>query len=201
MMMMIVMNRLIDRGVAFSNSSLFKYCRSHAEKYLSFRAVRIFFGVILYFIVGCIVYNYFEGWDTIAAFKFSFVTMSTVGYGYLIPSSDNCRIFTIFYMLFGIYFVFCTISTSLTERFDALIEYAKKTTAIETDEIGHNLNRNRLILLALVVAQILVVIIGAVIFNYLQPQWSFISSIYFAVETSTVSVVFFYNKLYILTKY
>ena len=192
---MIVMNRLIDRGVTFSNSSLFKYCRSHAEKYIPFRAVRIFFCVILYFIVGCIVYNYFEGWDALTTIKFSFVTMSTVGYGYLSPSSDNCRIFTIFYMLFGVYFVFCTISTCLTERFDALIEYAKKTIAIETDEIGHNLNRNRLILLALIVAQILVVIIGAVIFNYLQPQWSFISSIYFAVETSTVSLLLKVHRL------
>ena len=181
------MKILFDR-VAFITSSLISCCRAYAEKNISFRAVKLSCGIFLYFTIGCIVYNYFEGWDIITALNFSFVTISTVGYGYESPTSDNSRIFTIFYMLFGIYFIFCTISELLTKRFDALIEYAKKTSIVGTDEVGSSLRRNRLILLALIVAQIVVVIIGALIFKYLEPDWSLAASIYFAIETSTVSV-------------
>ena len=166
--------------------SLITYIRSFAQKKIFFRAVR-FVCTVLYFTVGCIAYNYLEGWDTVTALNFSFVTISTVGYGYQSPTNDSSRIFTIFYLLFGIYFIFITISERLTKRFDALVEYAKKTSSAETDQIGSSLKRNRHILLALILAQIVCVFVGALIFNFLQPDWSFISSVYFAIETSTVS--------------
>ena len=40
------------------------------------------------------------------ALFFSVVTMTTVGYGDLAPTSNGSRFFTCFYMLFGVVFIF-----------------------------------------------------------------------------------------------
>ena len=56
-----------------------------------------------YVLLGCLVYGQLEpDWTTIDAFYFAMMTMSTVGYGDISPTSDGSRVFTIFMILFGI---------------------------------------------------------------------------------------------------
>lgn len=57
---------------------------------------------------GCL-----EPWTWIDALYFCVVTISTVGYGDLSPSTNGSRVFTCFYIFFGIVFVFARVAASL----------------------------------------------------------------------------------------
>jgi len=50
---------------------------------------------------GTIVYKFLEDWTWIQSFYFSVVTMTTVGYGDFVPSTEISRLFTSFFILTG----------------------------------------------------------------------------------------------------
>jgi voltage-gated potassium channel len=52
--------------------------------------------------VGTIVYSILEHWSPLDSLYFSVVTLATVGYGDLHPTTDLAKIFTIGYILTGI---------------------------------------------------------------------------------------------------
>ena len=52
--------------------------------------------------VGTIVYSILEGWSLLDSLYFSVVTLATVGYGDLTPTTDIAKLFTIGYILTGI---------------------------------------------------------------------------------------------------
>ena len=52
--------------------------------------------------VGTIVYSFLEGWSLINSLYFSVVTLATVGYGDLHPTTDAAKLFTVGYILAGI---------------------------------------------------------------------------------------------------
>jgi hypothetical protein len=69
--------------------------------------------VALYISLGMLCYSYLERdqetgelWTPVEALYFSVTTISTVGYGDYAPSTDESRIFTAFYMIFGVAVVF-----------------------------------------------------------------------------------------------
>jgi voltage-gated potassium channel Kch len=47
-------------------------------------------------------YHLLEGWNLIDSLYFSVITLATVGYGDLVPTTPIARIFTIFYVINGI---------------------------------------------------------------------------------------------------
>lgn len=53
-------------------------------------------------VIGTVVYHFLEGWSWIASFYFSACTITTVGYGDLVPTTDASRLFTAFYALVGV---------------------------------------------------------------------------------------------------
>jgi voltage-gated potassium channel len=53
-------------------------------------------------LTGTVFYWRFEDWSFIQSLYFSVVTLTTVGYGDLTPTSDGTRIFTIIYILTGL---------------------------------------------------------------------------------------------------
>lgn len=53
-------------------------------------------------LTGTLFYWRFEDWTIIQALYFSVVTLTTVGYGDLTPTSDGTQIFTIIYILTGL---------------------------------------------------------------------------------------------------
>ena len=59
---------------------------------------------ILLFIIlfGGVIYSYIENWSLLDGIYFSAVTVSTLGYGDLVPKTDLGKIFTIIYSLSGI---------------------------------------------------------------------------------------------------
>lgn len=52
--------------------------------------------------LGTFVFHRMEGWTRIQAFYFAVVSITTVGYGDLTPSTDACRLFTSIYILIGV---------------------------------------------------------------------------------------------------
>lgn len=65
-----------------------------------FRGILLLVGVIL--LMGTLFYALVEDWSLIDAFYFSVITLTTVGYGDLAPTTPGSRLFTAFYILIGI---------------------------------------------------------------------------------------------------
>lgn len=52
--------------------------------------------------VGTLMYRWMEGWGWVDSLYFSVVTLTTVGYGDLSPTSPGSKLFTVFYIIGGI---------------------------------------------------------------------------------------------------
>ena len=64
------------------------------------KALPVVVGVLL--VSGTIFYWAAEDWSLVQSLYFSVVTLTTVGYGDLTPTSDYARIFTIIYIFIGV---------------------------------------------------------------------------------------------------
>ena len=53
-------------------------------------------------LVGVLVYHWLEGWSYLDALYFCVVSLATVGYGDLTPTTPLARLFTIVYLINGI---------------------------------------------------------------------------------------------------
>ncbi len=62
----------------------------------------LFFVLVILLIGATFFYTQIEDWTTIDAFYFSVMTMSTVGYGDLVPTTTIGKIFTIIYTFLSI---------------------------------------------------------------------------------------------------
>lgn len=52
--------------------------------------------------VGTVVYHFLEGWSFLDSLYFSVVTLATVGFGDLTPTTDLAKLFTVGYITVGI---------------------------------------------------------------------------------------------------
>ena len=57
---------------------------------------------ILFLVGGTFYYNAEENWSYTDSFYFSTITLTTIGYGDLHPTTDNSKMFTSFYTLLGV---------------------------------------------------------------------------------------------------
>ena len=69
-------------------------------------------------LTGTIFYWRFEDWTFVESLYFSIVTLTTVGYGDLAPTTAGTQIFTIFYILTGIG-VFVALLASIAQQYIA----------------------------------------------------------------------------------
>jgi len=58
--------------------------------------------LVSWWLCGSAIFMTLEGWDYLDAFYFSFITLSTIGYGDFYPTSAGGMIFLIFYILSGL---------------------------------------------------------------------------------------------------
>jgi voltage-gated potassium channel Kch len=67
-------------------------------------------------LTGTLFYWRFEDWTVVESLYFSIVTLTTVGYGDLHPTTAGTQIFTIFYILTGIG-VFVALLASVAQQY------------------------------------------------------------------------------------
>jgi hypothetical protein len=57
---------------------------------------------VLVISIGVVFYVRVEGWSLLDAIYFCIVTLGTVGFGDITPTTDLGKVFTIFYVIFGL---------------------------------------------------------------------------------------------------
>lgn len=58
--------------------------------------------VVVLLASGTLFYWRFEGWSVVDSLYFSVITLTTVGYGDLAPTTPSSKVFTIVYILLGL---------------------------------------------------------------------------------------------------
>ena len=80
-----------------------KQTQQKATNFWRSNKISILGAIIVFFvIIGTLFMIYIEGYDWASAFEWNFVTLSTVGYGDVTPATNGGKVFTIFYIIFGV---------------------------------------------------------------------------------------------------
>ncbi len=66
---------------------------------------------------GAYTYHFSEGWPLLDSFYFVVVTITTIGYGDLVPSTSVGKLFTMFFSFFGIAMAFYFVGVIGTNLF------------------------------------------------------------------------------------
>ena len=61
--------------------------------------------------IGTVFYTRVEGWRALDAVYFTVVTLTTIGFGDLVPTSDAGKVFTIVYSLVGVGIIAAFVTT------------------------------------------------------------------------------------------
>ncbi|MEM9896679.1 MAG: potassium channel family protein [Bacteroidota bacterium] len=62
-------------------------------------------------LIGTVVYHYLENWSWLDSFYFSFITLTTIGFGDFAPKTDAGKIFTTIYITVGVGIILAFINT------------------------------------------------------------------------------------------
>ena len=145
------------------------------------------FCLFLYYLVGVLVYNVVEEgkWNLTQTIYFITVTLTTTGYGYYHPDSDRSKLFTIFYILFGLPIIFSMFNGMMVQILmgaqEGLINSFLRLFGIyDTSKNIMRIYRLNTSLFAIG----LMLLIG-IIFYASNEQWSYVDATYWVVCTMT----------------
>jgi len=106
------------------------YAIAMEKKYFGWRS---FFIVLFYLSCGVLWYCIRDGWGFVDALYFSIVTVTTVGYGDETPEGDAAKVFTVFYMLVGVFIIGNIFAVLTDNAYEAQMKALKKSDS-EKDE-------------------------------------------------------------------
>ena len=81
-------------------------------------------------LLGMVFYRQVEGWSWLDSLYFSVITLSTVGYGDMSPTTPESRIFTMAYIFLGLN-IFVSIVTMLAKERQVINEKRREKHAEE----------------------------------------------------------------------
>eukprot|EP01038_Epipyxis_sp_PR26KG_P011294 gene11294-15152_t len=149
---------------------------------LNSRWIQKLFRFFLFYLIGWLFYSNVEGWDFLTCIYFSTQTASTLGYGNISPKTPSGRIFTPFFILFGMLIVF-TVVNDVVQRF--IIKSVKKTSKRPVRrkklQIIVRKSINAVLWLILLFS---VVLFGSLVFC-LNENLTFVDGFYFSFVTAT----------------
>lgn len=165
----------------FTRENLLRLYRNEGFKiaaYISF--------VCLYFVSVCVFYGEYEHWTRIEVLFFVIQTITTVGYGYPHPTDDASRLFTIFFILIGIFVVFEGLNDFIFNNVAKVKEWfgIEPRAAIEDNITAEELYKNRILTFRITFGFVALVIASAAILQA-SEHWSWIRAFYFMVETTS----------------
>lgn len=138
-----------------------------------------------YYVVGVAYYSTVEGWTFSECIYFTTVTVCTVGYGQYHPTSDHSRLFTVFFILYGLFFVLPianVFAVSIGVRAQNRILAGLKTFKFFSGNhwMAANFNKGAISILAIFFC----VVLGVVVYTAAE-KWSFVTALYFTIVTMT----------------
>jgi len=78
---------------------------------------------VILFVVGIIggafAYQYIESWTLLNSFYFVVATVTTIGYGDIVPKTSIGKVFTMFYSFFGVgiaLYIFSTVNSAIFKK-------------------------------------------------------------------------------------
>lgn len=139
--------------------------------------------LLAYYSVGILFYTHVEGWDVLECVYFSTVTASTVGYGCVHPTTDDSRVFTSFYMLYGIIGILPMandFAENIGHRVQNEILLTVKSMAHGNPWILQNVSKGVISIVA-----IFIVYYVGIAFYTSNEDFTFATAIYFTTQTMT----------------
>lgn len=92
-----------------------KSAKNYDLNFYTQTGAKIFLVAGSYIILGAVFYHEIEKWNWLDSYYFVIVTLATVGYGDIAPKTDPGKIFTIFFIIFGVA-IFSTLITNIVSR-------------------------------------------------------------------------------------
>ena len=103
----------------------------------------IFASVVVVLAVGTVVFRELEGWSLLDALYFSVVTLATVGYGDLTPTTSTAKLFSILYILIGVgilgVFLSAVSHASMERTLERREQYASKPVQAREEQLEQQL--------------------------------------------------------------
>lgn len=90
------------------------------NKKIKGRILLLTFLMLFLLALGTFVYSNLEKWDIVDSLYFSTVTITTIGYGDLYPTTHASKLFTVFFVLSGVGLMLFILSTIATYYFHYL---------------------------------------------------------------------------------
>jgi len=117
---------------------------------------------------------------------FTFTLLSTIGYGYMTPTTDLGKLFCVFYILAGVpltYLIFYNLAEQLENW---LLGEKRKANAFSHSRTYLNIYMKSFYMGCIIVVFVYV-LPSVLISNYLETRWSFLDSIYYCyISISTI---------------
>ena len=134
--------------------------------------------IISYYIIGIIYYTTTEKWNTLQCLYFSNVTAATIGYGHLHPSTDPARVFTSFYIIYGLVSFF-RVSNSFSSYVKSVLDSFLRNSAKDSTVVSTHYRT-----IIHTVAVIIVFSVGMIAYSS-SEKWTANEAFYYVIVTMT----------------
>jgi hypothetical protein len=142
--------------------------------------------VVVYYGVACLFYCHVEGWSILQACYWTTVTVTTVGYGDVVPTTRAGKLFGIPFILFGLVVIFQVMYSVAGNIIDAAAAAKRKRRArAGRPESIESTSRRHLRTVLVSVGSIAGTLLCGALYMWATHEFSFVDSIWWSFVTLT----------------